>query len=125
MWFASILMFGTIFYATILRLRRKLWSSRRFHRFLMWSIPLGIIAILAGWVTAEAGRQPWVAFGHLRTSDAVSHLASGEVVFSVLGFGLLYFVMLAAYIAYIVHVMRAGPEDDTTPTSVIRPTVAA
>jgi cytochrome d ubiquinol oxidase subunit I len=125
MWFASILMFGTIFYATILRFRRKLWTSRRFHRFLMWSVPIGIIAILAGWVTAETGRQPWVVFGHLRTSDAVSQLASGEVVFSVLGFWLLYFLMLAAYIAYIVHAMRVGPERDTTPTaSVIAPKVA-
>jgi cytochrome d ubiquinol oxidase subunit I len=126
MWFASILMFGTVFYATILRLRRKLWTARRFHRFLMWSIPLGIIAILAGWVTAETGRQPWVVFGHLRTSDAVSHLASGEVVFSVLGFWLLYFLLLAAYIAYIAHAMRAGPERDTTPTaSVVAANVGA
>jgi cytochrome bd ubiquinol oxidase subunit I len=125
MWFASILMFGTIFYATILRFRRKLWTSRRFHRFLMWSVPIGIIAILAGWVTAETGRQPWVVFGHLRTSDAVSQLASGEVVFSVLGFWLVYFLMLAAYIAYIVHAMRVGPERDTTPpASVIAPKVA-
>jgi cytochrome d ubiquinol oxidase subunit I len=125
MWFASILMFGTIFYATILRFRRKLWTSRRFHRFLMWSVPIGIIAILAGWVTAETGRQPWVVFGHLRTSDAVSQLPSGEVVFSVLGFWLLYFLMLAVYIAYIVHAMRVGPERDTTPTaSVIAPKVA-
>jgi cytochrome d ubiquinol oxidase subunit I len=92
----------------------------------MWSIPIGIIAILAGWVMAETGRQPWVVFGHLRTSDAVSQSASGEIVFSVLGFWLLYFLMLAAYVAYIVHAMRAGPERDTAPAvPVIAPTVMA
>ncbi|MET9679155.1 cytochrome ubiquinol oxidase subunit I [Streptomyces coeruleorubidus] len=112
MFYAALLMFGTVFYATVLRLRRKLWTARRFHRFLTWSTPLGIIAILGGWVTAESGRQPWLVFGHLRTSAAVSRLAPGELLFSVLGFSLLYLVMLGAYVAYIVRTMRTGPERD-------------
>ena len=110
MFLAALLMFGTVFYATILRLRRKLWTSRRFHRFLLWTTPVGILAILGGWATAETGRQPWVVFGQLRTADAVSHLAPGELVFSVVGFSLLYVVMLVAYIAYIVHTVRIGPD---------------
>jgi cytochrome d ubiquinol oxidase subunit I len=105
-------MFGTAFYATILRFRCKLWTSRRFHRFLLWTTPVGIIAILGGWVTAETGRQPWVVFGQLRTSAAVSQLAPGEILFSVVGFSLLYLGMLVGYIAYIVRVMRIGPERD-------------
>jgi cytochrome d ubiquinol oxidase subunit I len=112
MFYAALLMFGTVFYATVLRLRRKLWTARRFHRFLTWSTPVGIIAILGGWVTAESGRQPWLVFGHLRTSAAVSRLAPGELLFSVLGFSLLYLVMLGAYVAYIVRTMRTGPERD-------------
>jgi len=112
MFLAALLMFGTAFYATILRLRRKLWASRRFHRFLMWTAPAGVLAILGGWVTAETGRQPWVVFGQLRTSDAVSQLAPGEVLFSVVGFSLLYLVMLVAYVIYIVRTMRIGPERD-------------
>jgi cytochrome d ubiquinol oxidase subunit I len=112
MFYAALLMFGTVFYATVLRLRRKLWAARRFHRFLKWSTPLGFIAILGGWVTAESGRQPWLVFGHLRTSAAVSRLAPGELLFSVLGFSLLYLVMLGAYVAYIVRTMRTGPERD-------------
>jgi cytochrome bd ubiquinol oxidase subunit I len=112
MFLAALLMFGTVFYATILRLRRRLWTSRRFHRFLVWTTPVGILATLGGWATAESGRQPWVVFGLLRTSDAVSQLAPGEVVFSVVGFSLLYLVMLVAYITYVVHTMRIGPERD-------------
>jgi cytochrome d ubiquinol oxidase subunit I len=112
MYFGAILMFGTVFYATILRWRRKLWTSRRFHRFLLWASPVGIIAILGGWVTAETGRQPWLVFGQLRTSASVSQLASGQILFSVLGFALLYLVMLVGYIAYIVRAMRIGPERD-------------
>jgi len=112
MWFGAIVLFGTIFYATILRFRRKLWTSRRFHRFLVWLAPVGIIAIDSGWVTAEAGRQPWVVFGQLRTSVGVSNLASSELVFSVLGFGVLYFTMLVGFIAYVLHETRRGPERD-------------
>jgi cytochrome d ubiquinol oxidase subunit I len=112
MYYGAVLMFGTVFYATILRFRRKLWTSRRFHRFLLWTTPAGIIAILGGWVTAETGRQPWVVFGQLRTSAAVSHLAPGEILFSVLGLSLLYLAMLVGYIAYIVRAMRIGPERD-------------
>ncbi len=112
MFYASLLMFGATFYATILRFRRRLWTSARFHRFLLWSSPIGIIAILGGWVLAETGRQPWVVFGQLRTSAAVSQLAPAEILFSVVGFSLLYLVMLAGYIAYIVRTMRIGPERD-------------
>jgi cytochrome d ubiquinol oxidase subunit I len=112
MWYAAIVMFGTLFYATIQRFRRQLWTSRRFHRFLIWSTPVGILAIQAGWVLAESGRQPWVVFGQLRTSDAVSQLAPGDIVFSVVGFALLYALMLGAYIAYIVRTLRIGPERD-------------
>ncbi|MDH6436258.1 cytochrome d ubiquinol oxidase subunit I [Streptomyces sp. SAI-144] len=122
MFYAALLMFGTVFYATILRLRRKLWTARLFHRFLMWSTPVGIIAVLGGWVTAESGRQPWVVFGHLRTSAAVSRLAPGELLFSVVGFSLLYLVMLAAYVVYIVRALRTGPErDHPDPAGVPRP----
>jgi cytochrome d ubiquinol oxidase subunit I len=112
MWYASIVMFGVAFYATILRFRRKLWTSRRFHRFLRWMVPLGILAILGGWVSAETGRQPFVVYGYLRTSAAVSRLASAQVLFSFIGFVALYAAMLGLYIAYIVHAVRTGPERD-------------
>jgi cytochrome bd ubiquinol oxidase subunit I len=112
MFLAAMLMFGTLFYATVLRLRRRLWSAKRFHRFLRWMTPVGIVAILGGWVTAETGRQPWVVFGQLRTADAVSHLAPAETVFSVIGFALLYLLMAAAYIVFIVRAVRTGPERD-------------
>jgi cytochrome d ubiquinol oxidase subunit I len=112
MFFAALWMFGILFYATILRFRGKLWTAQRFHRFLVWATPAGIIAILGGWVTAETGRQPWVVFGQLRTSAAVSHLAPAEILFSFVGFSLLYVSMLTAYIVYIIHTIRIGPERD-------------
>jgi cytochrome d ubiquinol oxidase subunit I len=112
MFLAAVLMFGTAFAGTVLRMRNRLWTAHRFHRFVLWTTPVGILAILGGWVTAEAGRQPWIVFGQLRTSAAVSHLAPGEVLFSVIGFSVLYLIMLVAYVAYIVRTIRIGPERD-------------
>ncbi|SQC93634.1 Cytochrome d ubiquinol oxidase subunit 1 [Cedecea neteri] len=54
-----------------LRYRNRLFESRPFLRFALWMGPSGLIAILAGWITTEVGRQPWVVYGLLRTKDAV------------------------------------------------------
>jgi cytochrome d ubiquinol oxidase subunit I len=123
MFFGSLFMFASIFVGMILRIRNKLWESRRFHKYLMWTTPVGILTILAGWVTSEAGRQPWVVYGLLRTSTAVSHLASGELVFSVIGFVALYLALLVAFIAYVVRTMKIGPERDDPRLDGIEPHV--
>jgi cytochrome d ubiquinol oxidase subunit I len=112
MFFSSLFMFATAFLGVVLRLRGTLWESRRFHKYVLWTTPAGILAILGGWITSEAGRQPWVVFGLLRTSAAVSKLAPGTVLFSVIGFSLIYLVLLVSYIAYIVHTVKIGPERD-------------
>ena len=52
--------------------------------------PLGFVAVLAGWFTAEVGRQPWVVYGLLRTADAVSPVPGGSVLFSLALFVLVY-----------------------------------
>jgi cytochrome bd ubiquinol oxidase subunit I len=112
MFFASLFMWASIFISFVLRLRRRLWESRGFHRYVMWTTPVGILAIIGGWVTSEAGRQPWVVYGLLRTSQAVSKLAPGTVLFSVIGFSTVYAALLVGYILYIVRTVKIGPERD-------------
>jgi cytochrome d ubiquinol oxidase subunit I len=112
MFYGSVFIFAVAMIGVVLRLRRRLWDTPWFHKFVLWMTPVGIIAILGGWVTAETGRQPFVVFGQLRTADSVSNLATGEVVFSVAGFMLLYLGMLAAFIAYVVRTVKRGPERD-------------
>ncbi|QPR39275.1 cytochrome ubiquinol oxidase subunit I [Brevibacterium casei] len=112
MFYGSMVLFGIAMAGVVLRLRGRLFTSHRFHKVCLWSAPVGILAIIGGWVTAETGRQPWVVYGRLRTEDAVSDLAPAHLVFSVIGFVVLYAVMLAAYIGYIVWAVRRGPEHD-------------
>ena len=66
--------------------------------------------MLAGWFTAEVGRQPWVVYGLLRTKDAVTpSLTTGDVLFSLAGYVVVYSVFLSFGIYYIYKLLRDGP----------------
>ena len=70
----------------VLWLTGRLYTSRWFLRTLVWVSPLGFLAVLAGWFTAEVGRQPWVVYGLLRTADAVSPVPGGSILASIHSF---------------------------------------
>ena len=110
MWLVGLTLFGTTMVGLYLRLRRKLYDSRRFLRWLTWTTPIGVLAIVGGWIVAEAGRQPYVVYGLLRTDGAVSHLSAGSVIASFVGFVGLYVVMLTVWITYLVRQVKRGPE---------------
>jgi len=93
------------------RIRRgRLWESRRYLTLLIVSIPLPLAACQLGWMAAEVGRQPWIVYGLLRTSDAVSKVVpAGDVLFSLLLFGLLYLLLGVLYVYLLVREIRHGP----------------
>jgi cytochrome d ubiquinol oxidase subunit I len=93
----------------LLWLRGRL--SDAFLRVASLCWPLGFIAIIAGWYTTEIGRQPWVATGILRTADASSPLAAGQVGGSLIMFGVIYTIIFAAGIFYMNRLLNAGPEE--------------
>jgi cytochrome d ubiquinol oxidase subunit I len=71
--------------------------------------PAGFIAVLAGWITTEVGRQPYLVYGLLRTADAVSPLAAPAVASSLIAFVIVYFVVFAAGVVYILRLMAQPP----------------
>jgi cytochrome d ubiquinol oxidase subunit I len=71
--------------------------------------PAGFVAVIAGWVTAEVGRQPWVVYGLMRTRDAVSPVTAHEVSASLLAFLVVYAVVFTAGALYILRLMAQGP----------------
>jgi len=90
--------------------RRRLFSARWFLRACTWAIPSGYVAVTAGWVTTEVGRQPWVVYGHLRTADAVTpNLSGGDVVVSLALYAIVYAAVFGAGAYYLVKLVRAGP----------------
>jgi cytochrome d ubiquinol oxidase subunit I len=91
------------------RLRRRLHESPWLHRFALAMAPAGFVAVIAGWVTAEVGRQPWVIHGLLRTEDAVSPIAVPAVTGSLIAFVIVYFTVFAAGTLYILKLMAQPP----------------
>jgi cytochrome d ubiquinol oxidase subunit I len=105
--------------AWILHRRGRLYDSAWFHRFAVLMGPSGFVTLLAGWVTTEVGRQPWVVYGVMRTSQAASPLSAQQVGLSLMAFVVVYFLVFGTGIYYMLKLMRAGPnvtpEDDARP----------
>jgi cytochrome bd ubiquinol oxidase subunit I len=94
-----------------LRARGRLFNTPWFLRFVTWMGPSGLIALLAGWLTTEIGRQPWVVYGVLRTRDAVSSHPPAEVSVTLLLFVVLYILLFGTGIRYILRLVRRGPQE--------------
>ncbi|MGE3317897.1 MAG: cytochrome ubiquinol oxidase subunit I [Candidatus Berkiella sp.] len=92
-----------------------LWLTKHLftNRFFLWtaghSWPLGFVAILAGWMVTESGRQPWIAHGILRTADAVSPVDGLSVAISLALFVFVYSVVFSTGILYIRKMIKKGP----------------
>ena len=94
-----------------LRWRGRLYTTPLYLRLVVASSPLGFVAILAGWVVTEVGRQPWTVYGHIRTADSVSPVASGPVASSLALFVLVYSVLVLAFLLYAWLAVRLGPSE--------------
>jgi cytochrome bd ubiquinol oxidase subunit I len=90
--------------------RNKLDQSPGFLKVMLYAIPLPYIANEAGWMLTEVGRQPWVVYGLMKTSDAVSPISTTQVATSLVAFVVVYSLLgLAAFYLMIRHARR-GPE---------------
>jgi cytochrome d ubiquinol oxidase subunit I len=81
-----------------------------FLRFALAMGPAGIVAMLAGWMTTEIGRQPWVVYGVMRTSDAVSHHSALALSSSLAVFVVMYCAVFGTGISYLLKVVATEPE---------------
>jgi cytochrome d ubiquinol oxidase subunit I len=71
--------------------------------------PAGFVAVIAGWIVAEVGRQPYTIYGVLRTAQSVSPVGAGQVSASLLGFMIVYAVIFCAGAVYILRLIDRGP----------------
>jgi cytochrome bd ubiquinol oxidase subunit I len=106
----GLIMLLTSISALFLRRRNRLYEANWFHRWCLWIAPLGFVASIAGWLTAEIGRQPWVVYNLLRTKDAVSAIGMEEVIISFILLILAYFIVFGFYLVYLFKTIRIGPE---------------
>ena len=119
-----------------LRWRGTLYDARLFQRLALLMGPAGFIAVLAGWVTTEVGRQPYTVYGLLRTAESVAPIDAPAVAASLLAFIVVYFLLFGAGTLYILKMMNRAPADaggegpdkgkpqraaGTTPAAALRP----
>jgi cytochrome d ubiquinol oxidase subunit I len=99
------------------------WLSARRHldkyplllKIAVLAIPLPWIAIEAGWIVAEIGRQPWVIEGVLPTALAVSSLGASTVLLTIIGFATLYTVLIVIEMTLMIRAIKKGPAPDDEP----------
>ncbi|MEE4376460.1 MAG: cytochrome ubiquinol oxidase subunit I [Candidatus Competibacteraceae bacterium] len=105
------------FYGVYLWWRGELFHKPWFLKLCRLMTPAGFIAVLAGWGTAEVGRQPYVVYGLMRTSEASTVVAGSSVFTSLVTFFLVYTVVFSAGIYYILRLIQNGPDTVAIPTT--------
>ncbi|CAJ0701256.1 cytochrome ubiquinol oxidase subunit I [Ralstonia mannitolilytica] len=109
----GLLMLLTAVLGLVLRKRGRLYEARWFQRFVLYMGPSGLIALLAGWVTTEVGRQPWTVYGILRTEDSVAPVNAQLAGVSLLIFVIVYFAVFGTGVYYMLKLMHRGPSTHT------------
>lgn len=92
------------------RMRGNLYEATWLQWVTILMMPSGFLAVLAGWVTTEVGRQPWTIYGLLRTADSVSPISAEAVGTSLVVFIIVYFTVFGAGLFYIIRLMGKSPD---------------
>ncbi|MXO67212.1 cytochrome ubiquinol oxidase subunit I [Altericroceibacterium endophyticum] len=99
-------------WSLLARFRGKLYDWKGLHRAAIIMGPSGFVAVIAGWVTTEVGRQPYTVYNLLRTADSAAPLDAPVVAASLLAFILVYFAAFSAGTWYILRLMNEAPRAD-------------
>jgi cytochrome bd ubiquinol oxidase subunit I len=112
----AMLMLGIVLVGGWLRWRGRLTDTPLFLLLCQFALPIGFVAVIAGWAVTEVGRQPWTVYGLLRTAASVSPSLTGrDVVISLLSYMAVYLFMYPSGLFLMLRIVRAGPaEKDAT-----------
>lgn len=105
----GLLMVAVGIWSLFARWRGTLYTNRPLHRFAVAMGPSGLVAVLAGWVTTEVGRQPYTIWGLLRTADSAAPLDASAVGASLIAFVVVYFIVFGAGTFYVLRLMAKAP----------------
>ncbi|CAM2958718.1 cytochrome bd-I ubiquinol oxidase subunit 1 apoprotein [Paracoccus aminovorans] len=103
-------MLGLGLWSLLARWRGGLYDWRWLHRAALGMGPAGFVAVIAGWITTEVGRQPFTVYGLLRTAESHSPLAAPAVATSLIAFVVVYFFAFGAGIYYLLRLMAKAPQ---------------
>jgi cytochrome d ubiquinol oxidase subunit I len=101
-------MIAAALYGVWLMWRRRLFDTRWFLRIVAQTWWVGFVAVIAGWVVAESGRQPWIVQGILRTADAISPVPASSIAATLALFVIVYGIVFTMGIYYINRLIAWG-----------------
>lgn len=110
----GLAMLGLGLWSLAARARKRLYDWPWLHRAAVAMGPSGFIAVLAGWVTTEVGRQPFTVYGLLRTAESASPLDAPAVAASLAAFVVVYFAVFGMGVWYLLRLMKKPPEAHET-----------
>ncbi len=108
-------------WAGILWRRGNLYTHRPFLRTLVAIQPLGFLATEVGWITTEMGRQPWLVYKLMRTSEGISPIPAGNVLWSLSLIGITFLLIGGSYFYYVLKTLRSGPDLESPIPPIQRP----
>ncbi|WP_411833091.1 cytochrome ubiquinol oxidase subunit I [Pseudoxanthomonas mexicana] len=111
----GVLMLALGIWSLYARARRRLYTSSALHRMAIAMAPSGFVAVIAGWVTTEVGRQPFTVYNLLTTAESASPLAAPAVATSLLTFIVVYFIVFGFGTLYILRLMKKGVQPQEPP----------
>lgn len=106
----GLLMIALGFWSLWLRRGDRMYHARGFLRAAVAMGPAGLVALLAGWITTEVGRQPWIVYGVMRTADGASPHGVAPVALTLALFVVSYFFVFGVGFAYVLRLVRKGPQ---------------
>jgi cytochrome d ubiquinol oxidase subunit I len=112
-------MLGLALFGIFMRVRRRLYDAPWLYRLAVLMGPSGFVAVIAGWVTTEVGRQPFTVYGYLRTAQSHSPLQASAVAASLATFVVVYFIVFGAGTTYLLRLMAKPPERHETEPAAI------
>ncbi|HQS45765.1 MAG: cytochrome ubiquinol oxidase subunit I [Rhizobiales bacterium 24-66-13] len=107
-------MLGLGLWSLVARYRKRLYDWPLLHRAAIAMGPSGFVAVIAGWITTEVGRQPFTVYGLLRTADSAAPLHAPAVAASLIAFIVIYFAVFGAGTLYILKLMAKPPQPHET-----------
>jgi cytochrome d ubiquinol oxidase subunit I len=110
----GLLMLGMGLWSLVARARGRLYDWPALHRAAVAMGPAGFVAVIAGWITTEVGRQPWTIYGHLTTAESVSPLAAPAVGASLVAFVIVYTIVFGIGVWYILRLLAKPPPGGET-----------
>ncbi|MEO0637757.1 MAG: cytochrome ubiquinol oxidase subunit I [Pseudomonadota bacterium] len=111
----GLLMLGVGLWSLWARYRGNLFEATWLHRAALVMGPSGLVAVLAGWITTEVGRQPYTVYGFLRTAESAAPLEAPAVAASLIIFIVVYFAVFGAGTFYILRMMGKAPAQGEKP----------